>query len=135
MFSVLKYKKFDFGERIIHQFIIFEFKPLFGILFFYFTKSNNKQDRFHTHAFNALSIKLFGSYNEYLLLDEKTGEYIKQERKSIFKYFPRNSYHKIGESKNGCLTLLLMGSWNKTWKEYKDGITTEYTWNRQIYNT
>ena len=102
--SIFALNKFDFGNRTIYQFVLFEYKPLFSILFFWFTKSNLVQDRFHTHAFNSLSIKLFGSYSEYILQDETTGKYTKKERTQFIKYFPRNSYHAIGESKRGCLT-------------------------------
>ena len=126
--SLLKYNKFIFGEQIVSQFVLFEYKKLFSIIFFYFHKSNGTQDRFHTHAFNALSIKLFGKYTEYVLIDEITGEYIKKERNKIFKYFKKDSYHKIGNS-TGCFTILLSGKWDNSWKEF---ITTN---NKNIINT
>jgi hypothetical protein len=129
-FSFLSLNKFNFGGRLIYQFIIFEYKPLFSLLFFYFCKSDKKQDRFHTHAFNAISIKLFGSYNEYVLDDSKS--VIVKERTEIVKYFPRDSYHLIGESKRGCLTMLISGPWKREWKEYVDGEEVSYSWNRKI---
>lgn len=127
--SLLKFNKFTFGEQVVSQFIIFEWKYIGSILFFYFHKSNKAQDRFHTHAFNALSIKFFGKYEEHILVDEKTGKYEIHERKSIFKYFPRNSFHRIAKS-NGCMTMLISGRWKKTWKEYIDGDIKNYKWNR-----
>jgi len=129
--SLFKLNKFDFGGRIVHQFVLFECKFLFSLHIFYFTKSGLRQDRFHTHAFNALSIKLYGSYLEYVLLDEKTGEREIVERDNIFKWFPRDSYHSIGESKKGCVTLLISGPWKKYWKEWIDGEVKWYTWNRK----
>lgn len=125
-FTIFKYKLIKFGKLKAYQFIIFEHKKLFGILFFYFKGKN--QDRFHTHAFNALSIKIFGTYIEGILHNDKSIEYIK--RTSVFKYFPRDSYHSINNS-NGCLTLLFMGPWNKTWKEYKDGNEYTLNWHRK----
>lgn len=129
IFSLFKYNTFTYGEQKVSQFIIFECKYLFSIMFFYFHKANSCQDRFHTHAFNAFSIKLFGQYSEYILEDEKTGIYHIEIRKNIFKYFPRSVYHKIGNSK-GCCTLLFSGPWLKEWKEYNNGVITYYNWGR-----
>jgi hypothetical protein len=128
--SFLKYNKFIFGNQKVSQFVVFECKSLFSIIFFYFHKSDLSQDRFHTHAFNAFSIKIFGEYTEYILKDEITGEFETRRRSNIFQYFPRDSYHKIGNS-NGCMTLLFSGKWKKTWKEYKSGNITHYTWGRE----
>ncbi len=131
IFSIFAYNKFTFGDQIVSQFVIFECKWLFSIIIFYFHKSDSSQDRFHTHAFNALSIKLFGRYTEYLLTDENTGEYKSSRRNTVLKYFPRDSYHKIGNS-NGCATILISGRWKKHWKEFKDNKIINYNWNRKI---
>ena len=129
-FSILRYNKFEFGDQTVSQFVVFEWKRLFSIIFFYFHKSNGSQDRFHTHAFNAISFKFFGEYTEYILLNENTGEYKKEIRNQFFKFFPRNSYHKIGNS-TGCMTLLLSGRWKNEWKEYIDGgKIVNYSWGR-----
>lgn len=127
-FSVCHFNRFYFGEQIVSQFVLFECKYLFSIIFFYFHKTNSSQDRFHTHAFNAFSIKLFGQYTEYILLD-KDGNYRTEIRDKIFKYFPRNCFHKIGNS-TGCMTILFSGKWNPTWDEYIDGKIVNYNWNR-----
>jgi len=127
--SLLKYNKFTFGKQIVSQFVIFECKFLFSIIIFYFHKSNYKQDRFHTHAFNAISIKLFGNYTEYILTENIT----KKIRKNIIQYFPKDRFHLIGES-TGCCTILLTGPWSKQWKEYiiEDNRIITYYWNRKI---
>ena len=127
--TLFKKNRFEFGDQHVNQYVIFECKYLFSIIIFYFEKSNGSQDRYHTHAFNALSFKLFGEYTEYELIDEHSEAFTIKRRTQIFKYFPRNSYHKIGNS-NGCITVLLSGPWNKTWKEFKDGVVTKYNWNR-----
>lgn len=129
IFSFLSFNVFEFGDQKVSQFIIFEHKRLFSIIFFYFHKSNKSQDRFHTHAFNAISFKLFGKYTEYILTDEKIGKYYTKDRIKIIQYFPRNSFHKIGNS-TGCATLLFSGPWKKTWKEYYNNKVIEYKWNR-----
>lgn len=131
IFSLLRYNKFTFGDQVVSQFVIFECKFLFSLIIFYFHKSDSSQDRFHTHAFNAFSIKLFGEYSEYILDDESTGEFHVEKRTQVFKFFPRNSYHKIGNSK-GCCTFLISGPWNKNWKEYINGNVVTYTWGRNI---
>jgi hypothetical protein len=134
VFSLLRYNRFEFGDQHVSQFVIFEWKRLFSIIIFYFHKSEGSQDRFHTHAFNALSFKLFGEYTEYILNDELTGKYMTERRTRFFKYFPRNSYHKIGNS-NGCMTLLVSGRWKKEWKEYiEGGKIVRYTWGRENKN-
>lgn len=131
-FSFLKYNVFNFGKQKVSQFVIFECKYLFSIIIFYFHKSEGEQDRFHTHAFNAISFKIFGSYTEYILEDEGTGEFSKRKRDRFIVFFPRDSYHKIGNS-TGCATLLLSGPWKKEWKEYSDvGEISTYKWNRKL---
>jgi hypothetical protein len=130
IFSLLRYNKFTFGDQVVSQFIIFECKFLFSLIIFYFHKSESSQDRFHTHAFNAFSIKLFGQYSEYILDDESTGEFRIEERTQTFKYFPRDSYHKIGNS-NGCCTFLITGPWSNKWKEHVNGKIVTYNWGRR----
>lgn len=127
--EICSYKKIVFGDLIAKQLVVFEHKRLFGILFFYF--KGGEQDRFHTHAFNAISFKLFGSYTEGILNDDK--EISHRVRKEFFRYFPRNSYHSINKSK-GCMTLLIQGPWKKTWKEYKNGKEVLLTWHRKEYD-
>jgi hypothetical protein len=128
--SFLKLNRFEFGEQKVTQFVVFECKWLGSIIFFYFHKSDSCQDRFHTHAFNALSFKLFGEYDEHILDNEKTGEFHTERRTQFFKYFPRDSYHRIAKS-NGCCTLLLSGPWKKYWKEYINGEVVNYKWGRK----
>jgi hypothetical protein len=128
--SFLRYNKFTFGDQVVSQFVVFECKYIFSLIIFYFHKSDSSQDRFHTHAFNALSVKLFGEYTEYLLMDEKTGEFTTKRRTNIFQFFPRDSYHKIGNS-NGCMTILFSGRWKRYWKEYISGKIIEYNWGRK----
>lgn len=128
--EILSYKPIIFGDLVAKQFVLFEHKRLFGILFFYFR--GGCQDRFHTHAFNALSIKIFGRYTEGVLDENREVRFI--DRTSVFKYFPRDSYHSINHS-TGCMTMLIQGPWRKTWKEYKDGKEQVLTWHRKEVKT
>jgi hypothetical protein len=129
-FSFLVYNVFNFGDQKVSQFVIFECKYFFSIIIFYFHKSNGTQDRFHTHAFNAISFKLFGKYDEYILIDEGTGSFTKRTRDKFLVFFPRDSYHKIGNS-TGCATLLISGPWKSQWRECIDGKIITYNWNRK----
>lgn len=129
-FSLLCYNRFEYGEQVVSQFVLFELKLLFSVLFFYFHRSLGQQDRFHTHAFNGLSVRLFGRYDEHLLLDEQTGEYVVLQRRRVLQYFPRERYHRIAKS-TGCLTVLISGPWHGGWKEWKDGRVTLYSWGRR----
>lgn len=131
IFSFLKYNKFEFGTQPISQFVIFECKWLFSIIIFYFHKSDGCQDRFHTHAFNALSVKLFGTYDEHILTNKFPEEYITVKRTKTFVYFPRNSYHRIAKS-TGCSTILFSGPWKDTWEEFIKDKTQKYSWGRSI---
>jgi hypothetical protein len=127
--EICSYKPIIFGDLVAKQFVLFEHKLLFGIIFFYF--KGGEQDRFHTHAFNAFSIKLWGTYLEGILNNNKNITY--KKRTSIFKYFPRDSYHSINFS-DGCCTILFQGPWKRTWKEY-DGVTEKIlTWHRREIN-
>jgi hypothetical protein len=133
VFSFLRYNKFEFGDQKVSQFVLLEIKYLFSIVFFYFHKSDGFQDRFHTHAFNAISFKLFGKYDEHILINEKTGEYNIRKRNNIIQYFPKDTYHRIAKS-TGCMTVLFSGPWRKKWKEYIDGQVFHYTWGRKNNN-
>lgn len=129
VWSVLRYNRFTFGDQVVSQFVVFEHKRLFSIIFFYFHKSTGEQDRFHTHAFNAWSVKLFGQYTESILNTGPPETIELRRRTEIVRYFPRESFHKIGNS-NGCMTLLLSGPWSSGWKESKNGEIVDYTWGR-----
>ena len=130
-FSIWQHKEFNFGGRTIKQFVLFECKYLFSIVFFYFPKNYKVQDRFHTHAFNGLSFLIFGTYMEHILDDEVTGEYTVKHRRQFIRWFPKKQFHRIAQSVSGCLTMLISGPWEKTWNEWKDGEITIYNWNRK----
>ena len=128
-FTLLSLNKFEFGEQHVTQLILFECKYLFSIIFFYFHKSDSYQDRFHTHAFKAISIRIFGDYVEEFL-NHNVITSAKRSRNRII-YIPRDEFHRITKS-NGCLTLLISGSWKQTWQEYIDNKFVTYSWNRNI---
>ncbi len=126
--KLFSYKKIILGDFVANQYTLIEHKGFFSVILYYF-KGDGWQDRFHSHAFHAVSFKIFGTYNERKLLDSSSGQYSERTRKSFIKFFPKSSFHMLGKS-NGCLTILFSGPWEKTWKEYKDGKEVELNWNR-----
>ena len=122
----LRYKKVTLGELDAHQFTVIEIKWLFSIIFYYF-RGDGWQDRFHTHAFNAVSFRFFGTYLVREIVD---GETIETSRTDRIRYFPKSVDHMLGPSR-GCLTLLLSGPWDATWVETKNGRKRTLQWGRK----
>lgn len=125
-----KRKKIDLGDQSVTELTILEWKKLFSIKLFHFHKTDGKQDRFHTHAFNALSILLTGDYVEEIV----QGVVIKQAKRSRsrFLYIPENVYHRITKS-DGCRTLLLTGPWGDEFKELRFVRNSEHWEGRSIW--
>lgn len=131
----LRYKPIVLGDFTAHQFTLFESKHLFSIIFYYF-KGEGWQDRFHTHAFKAISLRIFGTYiEEWLIEPLKLDEWLfthSETRRDRWRFFPKDRYHRLGYS-GGCLTMLLAGPWDRTWKELRESMRTErtLTWGRK----
>jgi len=116
------------GEGYIKRYTLVELKWFGGlILNVYHTR---EQDRFHTHAFSAVSLMLWGHYRESILLP--TGQTTSRVRKAPdICYLPRSLCHKIMESTPGAVSITLMGPWHKTWKEIHQGNKVRtFTWGR-----
>lgn len=110
----LKRKRIDLGEQSVTELTILEWKRFFSIKLFNFHPTDGKQDRFHTHAFNAVSILLSGDYVEEVI-EKRQIVSLKRSRKR-FLFIPANQYHRITKSK-GCRTLLITGPWGNEFKE------------------
>lgn len=109
-----KRKRIDLGEQSVTELTILEWKRFFSIKLFNFHPTDGKQDRFHTHAFNAVSILLSGDYVEEVI-EKRQIVSLKRSRKR-FLFIPANQYHRITKS-NGCRTLLITGPWGNEFKE------------------
>lgn len=114
---IWKRKKINLGDQCVTELTILEWKKLFSIKLFHFHKTKGKQDRFHTHAFNAVSILFSGDYVEEVVDDTNTIVPLKRSRKR-FLFIPANQYHRITKS-DGCRTLLITGPWGDTFKELR----------------
>lgn len=113
----MKRKTINLGEQSVTELTILEWKKLFSIKFFNFHKTDGKQDRFHTHAFGAVSILISGDYIEEVIDKHKNVTPLKRSRKRCL-YIPANQYHRITRS-SGCRTLLITGPWGSEFKELR----------------
>ena len=127
-----KKKRIELGEGHILQYTIFEHKK-FGGIWIYNWKTII-QNRFHTHAFNAIAFLLWGSYTEAVL--DNDGTIIEKEVNQWMKprFLPMDYTHKILKAKPNTWTIVFFGKWKETWKEYFEDTNTwvTYTWGRKI---
>jgi hypothetical protein len=136
---IWKRKTINLGDQAVTELTILEWKRFFSIKLFNFHKTDGKQDRFHTHAFNAVSILLSGDYVEEIVDELDNIVPLKRSRKR-FLFIPANQYHRITKS-DGCRTLLITGPWGEKFKELRllnsrlnvyEGFTNVSLW--QIWN-
>jgi hypothetical protein len=126
-----KKKRIELGEGHIIQYTLFESKKLGGIWFYNWKTID--QNRFHTHAFNAIAITLSGSYTQEVIKDGviKT-EVVK--RRFVPRFLPRNYCHRILEAEPNTWTMVMFGRWIPYWWEYFGDTKTwvKYNWGRKV---
>ena len=113
-----KHKRFTLGEGNVDRYTLIEFRKLFSIYFHFI--DTKFQDRFHTHAFNAIGWTVSGGYNEDVM-DNVNGN--KTHTKYIgtgFRYIPKMYNHKILDAKPNTMTILFTGPYNELWTEETD---------------
>lgn len=116
------------GVGNIRRFTIFEIKYLGGIIVNIFNTVG--QDRFHSHAFHALSLMLRGHYYEEVIVD---GSRIATKKIEKSRFIPKNYIHKITVSSPNAMSITFEGPWGSTWDEYYDsGRVKTYTWGRKV---
>lgn len=111
-----KRKSINLGDQNVTELTILEWKRFFSIKLFHFHPTDGKQDRFHTHAFNAVSILLSGDYVEEVIESRQIVS-LKRSRKR-FLFIPADQFHRITKS-SGCRTLLITGPWGKEFRELR----------------
>ena len=103
---------FDGGAKSgVVGFWVVEIKSLFSIVVLKFNKGT--REAFHSHAFNAFSWIIKGSFKEHKL-DQESRIYTPN---LIPKYTPRSNCHKV-EALTTTWVLSIRGPWQNTWKEY-----------------
>lgn len=125
--KILHFDDTSLGVGNIKRFTILEIKYLFGIIVNIFNTTD--QDRYHSHAFHALSLMIYGYYYEDVIIDNKI--VTKKIQKS--RFIPRNYIHKITHSSKNAISITFEGPWERTWNEYFDnGRIKVYTWGRKV---
>ena len=114
------------GKGFLDRFTVFECKRLFSVYFHVF--NTIEQDRFHTHAFDAIAILLYGGYTEEV--KEGSITYKKWIGPGI-RFIPRTYNHKLLESKPNTISILFAGPWSKTWTEENKHFVRTLTWGRK----
>lgn len=133
-----RYGKFLHHDRValgangyIDRYTVLEVKFL-GALVLNVFNTTGPQDRFHTHAFNAISIMLWGSYNEFIKSSNPENEWVMlRTRRRDVVYLPRTLNHCIGKSTPGAVSITLCGPWKRTWTEERDGKVSTLGWGRR----
>lgn len=107
-------KAWDGGENSgVTGYFLVEIKPLFSIVLLHFAKGS--REAYHSHAFNALSIWLWGRVKEHILYGDTLGW-----NAGRAKYTPRDCFHKI-EALEDSWCLSFRGPWVDKWYEVRKG--------------
>ncbi len=100
------------GSGVMGFFLV-EIKSLFSIVLLRFSKGSREE--YHSHAFNAVTIWLWGHVHEHHLysypLTWKGGQ---------LKYTPRSCFHKV-EAITDTWALCFRGPWKDIWHESRAG--------------
>lgn len=111
-FRALERVRIQLGAGYLDRFVVFELKWLGGLYINFWEVE--KQDRFHQHAFAAISFILKGSYTEV--------QFPKLEMQTFtapaIRFIPRTNNHLLLNSK-GVMTVLITGPWDRCWTETK----------------
>lgn len=87
----MKRKTITLGEQSVRELTILEYKKLFSIKLFNFLPSSGKQDRFHTHGFNAWSLLLYGNYIEEIIRDNSIKKLNRNRNRKDFCLYLKTS--------------------------------------------
>lgn len=122
------FKKYDGGPTSnVTGYWLLEWKAFFSFVILKVDPGHN--ERFHTHAFDAISWYVRGECEEHMLAGTK--------KKWSFKKGPKwtstETFHRVSSEKGGWI-VSVRGPWIRNWKEYKDGVLTYLTNGRQVLN-
>lgn len=123
-FSVVR---ISLGKGHLHRCCLIECKQFFSIYGHVF--NTIEQDRFHTHAFNAIAILIKGGYEEEVIGSD--GLVRKVKIGPGIRYIPRSYNHRLLKSEPNTLSLLFAGPWYSTWTEENDQYIRTLTWGRK----
>lgn len=126
-----KKKRVELGDGCIYQYTIFESKLIGGIWLYNYKTIG--QNRFHTHAFNAIGITLNGGYEQEVIKDSLIIKEVVKKR-FIPRYLPKNYTHRILKAEPNTWTIVFFGKWIPYWWEYFNDTKTwiKYSWGRKV---
>lgn len=115
------YTKNDGGPTSgVKAYCLIEWKRFFSVALLRF--NDGTREAFHSHAFNAVSWILRGSF-----IEEKLDGSMKTFTPSLVpKFTPRNNTHRVN-SQGVTWVLTFRGPWEDTWVEYRDGKSKRIT--------
>lgn len=117
------------GQGSVTQYIVFEHKRLFSLIFYKWNTID--QVRFHTHAFAAVAFLLKGWYWEKVMFNgvEMTN-FVNVPW--IPRFLPKNYCHAVQNAKPGTTTMVITGPWQKHWYEFFPDTKqwVKYNWGR-----
>ena len=104
-------------------YFLVEIKALFSIVLLHFRPGT--REAYHSHAFNAVTIWLWGKVKEHMLSGETLGW-----KAGRMKYTPRDNFHKV-EALTDAWCLCFRGPWEDYWKESRSGSLVTLTHGRR----
>ncbi len=128
-FRALEWTRVVFGQGHLDRFVVVEIKFLFAI---YWNRWNTiAHDRFHAHAFPAISIGLRGGYEEAVLIGPGVAS-VDTYRAPWVRFISRTHNHRMLESTPNAISVTIAGPWDRIWTEtLLDGTKRFLTWGRQ----
>lgn len=108
-------KEFYLGRGVVRRYTIIEIRWLFSI--YIHEISTQAQDRFHTHAFNAIGFTPIGGYLEDQLSHINSSEKPKRVKVYGVRWIPRKMNHKLLRALPNTHTILLTGPYSHLWTE------------------
>ena len=107
-------KIFTLGKGSVTRYTLIEIKWLFSIYFHFI--DTDFQDRFHTHAFNAIGWTISGGYFEEVMNGIGNTSTYTSYIKGL-RYIPKLLNHKILKAEENTCTILFTGPYSSIWTE------------------
>jgi len=120
VFKLFPTKEFLLGKGKVIRCSLIEIKWLFSI---YLHKIETiEQDRFHTHAFDALVFIIKGGYEDEIKMGIGPHKpvILKKFKKGNVRWIPQSLNHRLKRAEPGTISLLFTGRYSKIWTEETD---------------
>lgn len=110
-------KEFRLGEGVVVRHQLFECKWLFSVYIHHI--ATPIQDRFHTHAFNAIVYIAHGGYVDCIKDGIGPDKPVRNEKyfAGQWRYIPRELNHRLSEAEADTYSILITGPYAALWTE------------------